>query len=121
MSFRAPISFASSGDNTIIAIPANGLNQSIAVIAMDLFPASSVAIQVQSVSAVPVTTNLTGLITTASVVKFGPMPCNPVQGQTYALICNSGDSLHCNLGSGVQVSGWVVYDLINGTSSVAGS
>ena len=121
MSLRAPISIAASG--AIIAAPL-ATGQSIAVIAMELVAASAVTVQLTSVSAVPATTNLTGAM---SLITGVPLPIstgmvNALSGSpVYALICNAGDSLQVTLGGGVQVSGWIVYDLINGVSSTAGS
>ena len=101
--YKADINIASSGDNTIISAPATG--QFIAIDHINLLPTTAVAVQFKD----------------GTTAYGGPLPLgtlqalaleNSMQHQDGVITCSSGSAFVINLGSAVQVGGFVRYRIV---------
>ena len=94
------VSFASSGDNTVITAPT-----SPAYLAIDLF--SVVPNAAVSLKLIRGTTDLTG--TYSLTANQGFTLDNSFQNVDGVITCGAGEAFKVNLGSAVQVSGFCRY------------
>lgn len=96
------VSFASSGDNTVIPAPARGY---IAIDNINFVPNSSVTVKLVSGS-----TDLSGAYSLTANQGF--TQDNTFQNQDGVITCGYGEAFIINLGSAVQCSGFVRYRII---------
>lgn len=96
------VSFASSGDNTVIAAPTKGY---IAIDNINFVPNSAVTVKLKSGS-----TDLSGAYSLTANQGF--TQDNTFQNQDGVITCAVGEAFKINLGSAVQCSGFCRYRVV---------
>jgi hypothetical protein len=105
------IAAANNGDNTLVAAPA--ANQVIRVLSFLLIAQGTVKAKFQSDNSGGAPVDLTGpLSLVAQTVVPSPAPVWTPGGLQGQFECAQGKQLNLNLSAGVEVDGWLTYQLI---------
>jgi Neuraminidase (sialidase) len=99
---KADISIASSGDNTVIAAPTHGF---IAIDHINFIPTTAVNVQIKNG-----VTNYGGAYPLDTKQAFTIE--NAIQNASGIITCKPGEAFIINLGSAVQVSGFIRYRIV---------